>query len=443
MILIQTCPVRSFALAKLEGSTPEILYEERGQSVADTSYSEHRALLLIHDLRQWSSSTNVPFVRSSRLDGRQAFRPDPKVDDRPSAQIRSYDHVAPSCYAELFYKIMTKYPPISERINHNPRPSTAVLHRAILVDMSTSPGLLPQNELEPPPNICLVTEAPSSDFVEYPQFILFGDSITQFSTLTLQAYLQTQYIRRLDVINRGLSGFTLPMGFGALQKFLPLSMPRSSWPKIKIVTVWFGANDSCVPGESQHVDLQLYVDTMKKVIEYPLLNQEDPNRTRIIIITPPPVNEHQFERSPSGGFQRRAGITSQYARAAREAAKAHGVFFLDLWTALMHKVGWVESMGYECCCDHIPRHTDITSRSASDVQHIPGCYHFPAHSPSGNYQLSDFLTDGLHLTKLGYDVLFWELLKLIKLDIPECAPESLPFVLPEWSNALRMPEFCS
>jgi len=337
---------------------------------------------------------------------------------------------------------MIRYTPIAERIDHNPRPTTDVLERAnVAVGMSTSPNFVPQTELEPPPSTSPVAQSPSSTWAEYPQFLLFGDSITQFSTLTLQAYLQTQYVRRLDVINRGLSGFTLPMGVGALHKFLPYTTPRSTWPKIKIVTVFFGANDACVPGEQQHVDLQVYIDTLKKLISYPVFQQDGPARTKIVIITPPPVNEHQFERMPSGHFQRRAGITSQYARAARETGGIEGVPILDLWTILMRKVGWEPSMGRECCCGHIPYQADVASTSASHFQHIPGCYHAPADWADADHQLSDFLTDGLHLTKLGYDVLFWELLNLIKQELPDCAPDNLPFVLPEWRDALLMPAY--
>lgn len=100
-------------------------------------------------------------------------------------------------------------------------------------------------------------------------------------------------------------------------------------------------------------------------------------------------------------------------------------------------------MGCECCCDHIEYRVNAASKPESSVQHIPGCCHVPANPSDAEYQLSDFLTDGLHLTKLGYDVLFRELLKLIKQEIPDCAPENLPFVLPEWRAALQMPEFCS
>lgn len=265
-----------------------------------------------------------------------------------------------------------------------------------------------------------------------------GDSITQFSTLTLQAYLQTQYIRRLDVVNRGLSGFTAPMGLRALQKFLPANRGVTS-PNIKLLTIFFGANDACQPGELQHVELQSYVDTLKAMIHYPLFQQQRARKTHIIIITPPPYNEHQCPEAPKGPFQRRAGATSQYARAAVQAGRAYGVHVLDLWTTIMRKVGWNDSMGRDCCCKHLSCQLESkTLLSNSEMQHIPGCIHIPEVFPNADYQLSDFLTDGLHLTKLGYDVLFWELMKLIRRDLPDCAPEKLPFVLPEWRNALAM-----
>lgn len=266
--------------------------------------------------------------------------------------------------------------------------------------------------------------------------LLFGDSITQFGTLTLQAYLQTQYIRRLDVVNRGLSGFTAPMGFRALQKFLPTT-GRGASTHIKLLTVFFGANDACLPGELQHVELQSYVDTLKAIIHYPLFQQQGDRKTHVVIITPPPYNEHQCPEAPKGPFQRRAGATSQYAQAAVQAGRAYGVHILDLWTIIMRRVGWNESMGRDCCCKHLSCNLESkTTLGKSEVQHIPGCIHVSEISPNADYQLSDFLTDGLHLTKFGYDVLFWELMKLIRRDLPDCAPEKLPFVLPEWRTAL-------
>lgn len=330
---------------------------------------------------------------------------------------------------------MTSYPPLLETIHHTPRPSTLILEK-VTANMSTSPSLRPHTGPEPPSSR-LPALVSSEPFPVYPQFLLFGDSITQFGTLTLQAYLQTQYIRRLDVVNRGLAGYTAPMGYKALQKFLPCSTSPSMWPEIKLATVFFGANDSCVPGESQHVELQQFVDVLRDIVNYAVFNRQGGLKTNIIVITPPPVNEHQFVRTPTGDFQRRTGVTSQYARAAEQAAKAYGVHVIDLWSIIMQKVGWTPSMGRECCSKHIPYHIkNSPAPSFGTNQHIPGCHHLAERLPDAEYQLSDFLADGLHLTKLGYDVLFCELLKLIKSDLSECAPENLPFVLSDWKDAL-------
>lgn len=48
--------------------------------------------------------------------------------------------------------------------------------------------------------------------------------------------------------------------------------------------------------------------------------------------------------------------------------------------------------------------------------------------------LREFLHDGLHLTRKGYDLLFEELMKVIEGRWPEEMPERLPFVLPRWDD---------
>lgn len=304
--------------------------------------------------------------------------------------------------------------------------------------MSISPSYGPHPSLESPTN--RAAQANNENFT-YSQFMLLGDSITQFGTLTLQAHLTTEYSRRLDVVNRGFSGFTSPMGLRALQKLLPVNNDTASRPRISIATIFFGANDACVPGQSQHVDLQDYVETLRRLLKFPAF-QDRTEHTTLIVITPPPVNEHQMGPMPEGGYQRRAGITSQYAQAAAQVTEACGAHVLDFWLILMTKVGWSRSMGRNCCCEPIPRNAEDAGNSReSNTQHIPGCSHFPRHARGAPRRLDDFLTDGLHLTTAGYDVLFVELMKLIRQEIPTYAPENLPFVLPDWKVALGLPEY--
>lgn len=247
--------------------------------------------------------------------------------------------------------------------------------------------------------------------------------------MSLQANLQTDYIRRLDVINRGLSGYTSRMGLCALKPFLPFDR-AAAWPDLKLVTVFYGANDACIPGELQHVKLESYVEALQGIIAH-----VSGRSAGVILITPPPVNEHQFQRLPSGTFQRRAGITSQYAQAAEKLARTSGIPCVDLWMLFMKEVGWQEGFQRECCCGRI----GVTSPPVQITQqHIPGCFHAPVSFADAEHCLEDFLVDGLHLTQLGYDHLYLELMRVIRLEVPQFAPESLPMVVPSWKEALDM-----
>src|SRR5882757_10517142 len=112
--------------------------------------------------------------------------------------------------------------------------------------MSHSPDLAASpHPLQPSPKV-------------YPQFILFGDSITQGCSHVLYSSLSEWYSRRLDVLNRGFSGYTAPAGFDNLLEFFPAVRPSPSAPRVQLMTVFFGANDACLPGTPQHVPVEEY-----------------------------------------------------------------------------------------------------------------------------------------------------------------------------------------
>lgn len=66
----------------------------------------------------------------------------------------------------------------------------------------------------------------------------------------------------------------------------------------------------------------------------PLINV---HRSKIILITPPPVNEDQLNNT-----ERTAENTAKYAKAVVEVGKEINVPVVDLWTAVMESVGWKE-----------------------------------------------------------------------------------------------------
>ncbi|KAJ5815661.1 Esterase SGNH hydrolase-type subgroup [Penicillium riverlandense] len=242
----------------------------------------------------------------------------------------------------------------------------------------------------------------------YDQFILFGDSITQMACnqengFAWHAALQEAYSRKLDVVNRGLAGYTTAHAIKIFHKFFP--SPQTA--NVRFMTIFFGANDACVPGHDQHVPLDQYKENLKKIIQHPATKAQNP---RIILLTPPPVNEYQLEGfDASKGTphpSRTAAYTKLYAAAAREVGAELGVPVADLWTAFMQTTGWQDGQPL------------IGSRDAPN-----------------NANLETLFTDGLHLTPDGYRIVYDAVMQVIVRNWPDQDPEVLPMVFPSWLDA--------
>ncbi|KAJ5787994.1 hypothetical protein N7457_002984 [Penicillium paradoxum] len=245
-------------------------------------------------------------------------------------------------------------------------------------------------------------------FTPYDQFLLFGDSITQMSCnqevgFGFHAALQEAYSRRLDVVNRGLAGYTTAHAVKVFGKFFPTPQTAT----VRLMTIFFGANDACVEGHKQHVPLDQYKENLKTIIQHPATRAQNP---RLMLISPPPVNEHQlefFDAAKDTPFPSRTAIlTKLYAAAAREVGAALNIPVVDLWSAFMKPTGWKEG-------DPL-----IGSRDVPD-----------------NETLAGLLSDGLHLTSAGNRVVYEEVMKVIQANWPDQTPESLPMVFPSWNDA--------
>ena len=109
--------------------------------------------------------------------------------------------------------------------------------------------------------------------------------------------------------------------------------------------VFFGANDACLPGSEtgQHVPLSEYKKNLRSILEHSSVIIQKP---RLILLTPPPVNEYQMENAElQKGYSkplRSAEHTKTYADACRSVGAELGVPVLDLWSIFMAKVGWKE-----------------------------------------------------------------------------------------------------
>ncbi|KAF7677619.1 hypothetical protein GT037_004478 [Alternaria burnsii] len=248
----------------------------------------------------------------------------------------------------------------------------------------------------------------------YEQFLLFGDSITQDSFsqergFGFSAALQAAYIRRLDVVNRGFSGYNTRQ---ALQ-ILPAIVPPPDQAKIRFMTVFFGANDSSLPDapNKQHISLNEFIQNLKDIIFHPKIKAHNP---RIILVAPPPINEHLWwPRDQSNGYtivSRLASTTKAYADAVVELGAELNLPVVNLWKAFMAK-------------------TDFKADAWKLGDQLPGSL-----DVAQNDALVDLMYDGLHFNPAGYDILYQELMKVIEQQWPDQMPEKLSMVLPPWND---------
>lgn len=233
-----------------------------------------------------------------------------------------------------------------------------------------------------------------------PQFLLFGDSITQGASI-LQHALSDRYLRRLDVLNRGFGGYNTSDGLAVFPSFFPSIPPSRLTPRVLAITILFGANDSCAPGQTQHVPLALFAQNLREMIASERVKS---HHTNVILITPAPVEEYRLVDGDN-----RAMSVARYAQAVRELGSELEVPVFDLWAILMARAGW-----------------DVAREPSKTM---PGC---KAVLPS--QILGKFFYDGLHFTDLGYRIFLEELVSFLEREIPELQDNFLKSWYPEWTE---------
>jgi lysophospholipase L1-like esterase len=109
--------------------------------------------------------------------------------------------------------------------------------------------------------------------------------------------------------------------------------------------------------------LETYKENLQKLIQHPATKAQNP---RIIIITPPPVNEYQLEAFDNAKDtphpSRTAHTTKIYAEAAKEVGASLNVPVADIWSSFMSTVGWKEGQAL------------IGSRDAPDNEQFSGLF---------------------------------------------------------------------
>ncbi|CEI68065.1 hypothetical protein FVEN_g7666 [Fusarium venenatum] len=228
-----------------------------------------------------------------------------------------------------------------------------------------------------------------------PQLLLFGDSITQ-GAISLQTDLTKRYMRRLDVLNRGFGGYNTNSALTLLPSFFPAVAPSKTVPHVAVMTVHFGANDSCSPGEPQHCDLDTFKLNIRRILNWEGVRLHG---TKVILVTPSPVEEYRLPHDGNG----RAERVAMYAQMIRDIGESENVPVVDLWAAMMRATGLKEG--------------DVLPGSLRTVPSV---------------ELGRLFYDGLHLNQDGYEIYTKELLRVLEAEVPECQILETNEWYPEW-----------
>ncbi|THH10184.1 hypothetical protein EW145_g1484 [Phellinidium pouzarii] len=179
--------------------------------------------------------------------------------------------------------------------------------------------------------------------------------------------LAHEYARIFDVINRGFSGYNTDCAIPVFEQSLVLRNEQTLASKMRLLTIWYGANDSVLPGFLQHVPLARFDENLTHLINMvrnPASAWYSPE-TKIILITPPPINTNQRRaelaaKNPPQKLDRAFDVTAEYAETVRRVGAREQISVVDAWQVVWDAAGQKEEA------------------------------------------LSKYLTDGLHVTAEGY-----------------------------------------
>jgi len=182
------------------------------------------------------------------------------------------------------------------------------------------------------------------------------------------------YQRRLDVVNRGLGGYNTDWLLPIAEKIVA-SKQLEGGTKIVLVIIWMGTNDAVLEGQpsGQHVPIERYKKNLLAM--YSLY----PSAIPTIFVTPTPFRGDIWtDRDPE--------TMKKYGEAMKDLAKELDVGVVD-------------------------------SQEAFEGRDLP-----------------PLVSDGLHLSPAGYEIVFHALMAVIRKKYPHVAPENLPMSYPSWDD---------
>lgn len=157
-----------------------------------------------------------------------------------------------------------------------------------------------------------------------PKLVLFGDSITQYSTEEPEGVLQLvkRYAGRIDVIVRGFSGYNTAWARELEVKGV------TTFPNVAATVIFFGSNDvvpeeSPMPEKAQHVSLSSYRENLCFLVS------RAAERGPVVVVSPAFFDEREGTRKDSD--------LDSYVAAAFDVCKQFGIRFINLRAAFANR----------------------------------------------------------------------------------------------------------
>lgn len=229
-----------------------------------------------------------------------------------------------------------------------------------------------------------------------PAIIFFGDSITERASAVRAegapgwvSLLAEDFAGKADLFPKGFSGYNTRW---ALYIFPRVVDALPSTANIRLVLIFFGANDACIEPEPQYVPLEQYVQNLRTLVSH-VRSIRRANPVVPMLVAPPPVQEDHDDSNPN----RLAARTAKYAAACVALAKEVGCPYVDMHTEMLDKVR----------ADGVALGDEQTG-------------------------LHKYLCDGLHLSAEGNKLVYDAIVKTIRTQLPDIAPENLKRPFPEW-----------
>lgn len=207
-------------------------------------------------------------------------------------------------------------------------------------------------------------------------------------------YSNTDYTLKLDVLNRGVSGYNSNNLLYVLPEVLAAEhVPGKS--EIKLLTIFIGTNDAL--DTIQAVPLDKFRANIRAMTSMALAKG-----IQVILIGPTLHDQAANKKVSQDGIIASSAKNRKYSQTVELVAHELNVPFIDLWSAFVREGGWTEEK--------------ILDNSVS---------------------CEEFLPDGIHFSPTAYRVLYDEIINCINRNYPELKLVALQRKLREWRDVDR------